>query len=152
MKGPMAMNAEHAKHNKEKKIITAEHAPQAIGPYSVAVVGGCFLFVSGQLGIDPTTGDLKPGVEAQTRQALTNLKTILEAADSDLNAVVKTTVFLQNIADFAAVNAVYAEFFTHNPPARSAVQVAALPRGGLVEIEAIAFLPHGGGACECQDS
>jgi len=91
-------------------------------------------------------------VEAQTRQALTNLKTILEAADTDLNAVVKTTVFLQNIADFAAVNAVYAEFFTHNPPARSAVQVAALPRGGLVEIEAIAFLPHSGGTCECQDS
>jgi len=152
MKGPMAMNAEHAKHYKEKKIITAENAPQAIGPYSVAVAGGCFLFVSGQLGIDPTTGDLKSDVETQARQALTNLKTILEAADTDLNAVVKTTVFLQNIADFAAVNAVYAEFFPHNPPARSAVQVAALPKGGLVEIEAIAFLPHGGGRCECQDS
>jgi len=152
MKGPMAMNAEHAKHHKEKKIITAENAPQAIGPYSVAVVGGCFLFVSGQLGMDPTNGDLKPGVEAQARQALTNLKTILEAAGADLNAVVKTTVFLQDMADFATVNAVYAEFFTHNPPARSAVQVAALPKGGLVEIEAIAFLPHGGGTCKCQDS
>lgn len=147
----MPMSAEHAKHN-EKKIITAEHAPQAIGPYSVAVAGGCFLFVSGQLGLDPTTGDLKLDVEAQARQALTNLKTILKAADADLNAVVKTTVFLKDIADFAAVNAVYAEFFAHNPPARSAVQVAALPKGGLVEIEAIAFLPHGGGTCECQDS
>ena len=152
MKGHMAMNAERAKHHKKKKIITAENAPQAIGPYSVAVVGGCFLFVSGQLGMDPTNGDLKPGVEAQARQALTNLKTILEAAGADLNAVVKTTVFLQDMADFATVNAVYAEFFTHNPPARSAVQVAALPKGGLVEIEAIAFLPHGGGTCECQDS
>jgi len=147
----MPMSAEHAKH-KEKKIITAENAPQAIGPYSVAVVGGCFLFVSGQLGMDPTNGDLKPSVEAQARQALTNLKTILEAAGADLNAVVKTTVFLQDMADFATVNAVYTEFFTHNPPARSAVQVAALPKGGLVEIEAIAFLPHGGGTCECQDS
>ncbi len=146
------MTAERVKHHKEKKIITAEHAPQAIGPYSVGVVGGCFLFVSGQLGIDPTTGDLKSDVEAQTRQALTNLKTILEAAGADLNAVVKTTVFLQDISDFATVIAVYAEFFTHNPPARSAVQVAALPRGGLVEIEAIAFLPHSGGTCECQDS
>ena len=147
----MPMSAEHAKH-KEKKIITAEHAPQAIGPYSVAVAGGCFLFVSGQLGLDPSTGDLKPDVETQARQALTNLKTILEAAGVDLNAVVKTTVFLKDIADFAAVNAVYAEFFTHNPPARSAVQVAALPKGGLIEIEAIAFLPHGGGTCECKDS
>ena len=147
----MPMSAEHAKH-KEKKIITAENAPQAIGPYSVAVTGGCFLFISGQLSLDPSTGDLKPDVETQARQALTNLKTILEAAGVDLNAVVKTTVFLKDIADFAAVNAVYAEFFTHNPPARSAVQVAALPKGGLVEIEAIAFLPHGGGTCECQDS
>jgi 2-iminobutanoate/2-iminopropanoate deaminase len=144
MKGPMAMNVERAKHHEEKKIITADHAPQAIGPYSVAVVGGFFLFVSGQLGIDPTTGDLKSDVEAQARQALTNLKTILEAAGADLNSVVKTTVFLKDIADFATVNAVYAEFFTHNPPARSAVQVAALPRGGLVEIEAIAFLSHSG--------
>lgn len=146
------MNAEHAKHHKEKKIITAENAPQAIGPYSLAVVSDCFLFVSGQLGIDPTTGDLKSDVETQARQALTNLKTILEAAGADLNAVVKTTVFLQDMANFATVNAVYAEFFPHNPPARSAVQVAALPKGGLVEIEAIAFLPHDGGRCECQDS
>ncbi len=147
----MPMSAEHAKH-KEKKIITADHAPQAIGPYSVAVASGCFLFVSGQLGLDPTTADLKLDVEAQARQALSNLKTILEAAGADLNAVVKTTVFLKDIADFAAVNAVYAEFFTHNPPARSAVQVAALPKGGLVEIEAIAFLPHGSGTCVCKDS
>jgi 2-iminobutanoate/2-iminopropanoate deaminase len=145
------MSAEHAKH-KEKKIITTDNTPQAVGPYSVAVAGGCFLFVSGQLGLDPATGNLQSDVEAQTRQALTNLKTILEAANADLNAVVKTTVFMQDIADFASMNAVYAEFFSHNPPARSAVQVAALPKGGLVEIEAIAFLPHGGGTCECQDS
>lgn len=133
----------------EKKIITTEQAPQAIGPYSVAVASGCFLFVSGQLGLDPVTGTLQIGIEAQTRQSLANLRAILEAAGADLNAVVKTTVFLSDIADFATVNTIYAEFFTQSYPARSAIQVAALPKGGLVEIEAIALLPHEDKHCQC---
>jgi 2-iminobutanoate/2-iminopropanoate deaminase len=139
------MNSEH----QQKRIITTDQAPQAIGPYTVAVAGGCYLFISGQLGLDPITSTLQTGLEGQTRQALTNLKAILAAAGANLDAVVKTTVFLQDIADFALVNTIYAEFFTQNPPARSAVQVAALPKGGLVEIEAIAFLPHEKGACTC---
>jgi 2-iminobutanoate/2-iminopropanoate deaminase len=96
------------------------------------------VFVSGQLGIDPASGNLLEGVEAQARQALRNLSAVLEAAGTDLSSVVKTTVFLKDIADFALVNGVYAEFFTQDFPARSAIQVAALPKGGLVEIEAIA--------------
>ncbi len=96
------------------------------------------MFVSGQLGIDPDSGNLLEGVEAQARQALRNLSAVLEAAGTDLSSVVKTTVFLKDMADFALVNAVYSEFFTQDFPARSAIQVAALPKGGLVEIEAIA--------------
>ena len=99
--------------------------------------------ISGQLGFDPETAVLvEGGVEAQTHQALKNLKAILESAGADLENVVKTTVFLMDMNDFAKVNAIYAEYFTTNPPARSAVQVAALPKGGLVEIEAIACMPH----------
>lgn len=121
-----------------KQVVTAERAPKAIGPYSAAITSQGFVFVSGQLGIDPTSGNLLEGVEAQARQALRNLSAVLEAAGTNLSAVVKTTVFLNDIADFALVNGVYAEFFTRDFPARSAIQVAALPKGGLVEIEAIA--------------
>lgn len=129
------------KHN-AKQVVVSEHAPKAIGPYSVGICANGFVFTSGQLGFDPTTGTIVPGgVEAETRQALTNLKAILEAAGSSLSLVVKTTVFLRDINDFSRMNAVYAEFFTDNPPARSAVQVAALPRNGAVEIEAVAVLP-----------
>jgi len=122
-----------------KQSVKAENAPAAIGPYSHGVVAGAFIFTAGQLGLDPTTNALVPGgVEEQTRQALLNLESILQAAGASLADVVKTTVFLQDMADFAKMNAVYAEFFSENFPARSAIQVAALPKNGLVEIEAIA--------------
>ena len=124
-----------------KKIVSTEKAPKAIGPYSQAIRTEHLVFTAGQLGLDPATMELVPdGVEAQTRQALTNLKHVLEFADSGLNYVVKTTVFLQDMGDFAKMNAVYAEFFPENPPARSTVQVAALPKGGLVEIDCVALL------------
>jgi 2-iminobutanoate/2-iminopropanoate deaminase len=129
----------------EKRIYTSEKAPKAIGPYSPAVKANGFVFISGQLGLDPATGNLvEGGVEAETRQALTNLKTLVEAAGSDLSQVTKTTVFLRDIADFARMNSIYGEFFTVNPPARSAFQVGALPKGAAVEIEAIAAV------CECE--
>ena len=124
-----------------KKIVSTEKAPKAIGPYSQAIRTENLVFTAGQIGLDPATMEIVPeGVEAQTRQVLTNLKYVLETADSGLKYVVKTTVFLQDMADFAKMNAVYAEFFPENPPARSTVQVAGLPKGGLVEIECIALL------------
>ena len=126
-----------------KKIVSTEKAPKAIGPYSQAIRTENLVFTAGQIGLDPATMEIVPdGVEAQTRQVLTNLKHVLETADSGLKYVVKTTVFLQDMADFAKMNAVYAEFFPENPPARSTVQVAGLPKGGLVEIECIALLSH----------
>mgnify|MGYP001248671943 FL=1 len=126
----------------KRTVVTTDQAPKAIGPYSVAIKAGPFVFTSGQLGLDPVSGAIvEGGVEAETRQALTNLSHVLEAAGSSLALVVKTTVFLRDINDFARMNAVYGEFFTQNPPARSAVQVAALPKGGAVEIEAVAHLP-----------
>ncbi len=125
----------------KKQIITTDKAPKAIGPYSAAVRVGNFVYTAGQIGIDPATGELvSGGIEAETRQVLTNLKHVLEAAGSSLDNVVKTTVFLRDINDFARMNAVYAEFFPENPPARSAVQAAALPKGVAVEIEAVAFV------------
>lgn len=121
-------------------IVTPE-APAAIGPYSQAVVAGGFLFCSGQLGLDPSTGDFAaPDVEAQAARAMLNLGNVLEAAGCTFEDVVKTTIFLADMADFAKVNAVYGRFVTDPPPARSTVQVAALPKGGRVEIEAIARL------------
>lgn len=126
----------------KRTVVTTDQAPKAIGPYSVAIKAGPFVFTSGQLGLEPASGALvEGGVEAETRQALTNLRHVLEAAGSSLSLVVKTTVFLRDINDFARMNAVYGEFFTQDPPARSAVQVAALPKGGAVEIEAVAHLP-----------
>ena len=125
----------------DKKVIVSENAPKALGPYSVAIRSGNLVFCSGQLGLDPATNDLIPGeIEAETRQSLTNLTHVLEAAGSGLDAVVKTTVFLRDIVDFPKMNAVYAEFFPENPPARSTVQVAALPKHGAVEIEVIALV------------
>jgi len=124
-----------------KKIIHTDKAPKAIGPYSQAIRTESIVFTAGQIGLDPATGELVAGgIEEQTRQALTNLKHVLEAADSGLAYVVKTTVFLKDMNDFAKMNAVYAEFLGENPPARSTIAVAALPKGGLVEIEAIAML------------
>lgn len=125
-----------------KKIVSTEKAPKASGPYSQAIRTENLIFAAGQLGVDPATTELvEGGIEAQTRQVLTNIKNVLETADSGLNFIVKTTVFLQDINDFSKMNSVYAEFFPENPPARSTVQVAALPRAGaLVEIECIALL------------
>lgn len=125
----------------EKTIISTENAPEAIGPYSQAIRANGFIFAAGQTGLDPATMELVAGgVEAQARQVLTNLKHVLEAAGTSLDHVVKTTVFLTDMANFAAMNAVYKEFFPENPPARSTVAVAGLPKGGLVEIEAIALV------------
>ena len=121
------------------EIFSTEEAPPAVGPYSQAVIAGDLIFTAGQLGIDPKSGELAEGIEAQTRQALTNLSALLEAASSSLDRVVKATVFLAHMEDFATMNAIYAEFFTLQPPARSTVGVAQLPRGALVEIEAIAL-------------
>lgn len=127
---------------KAKKVIKTDLAPAALGPYSVAIRAGHFIFTSGQLGIDPKTGTIvEGGIEAETRQALTNVKNILEAAGSSLDQVVKTTVFLRDMADFAKMNAVYAEFLGTDSPARSAVQVT-LPKNGAVEIDTIALLPE----------
>jgi len=123
----------------EKKILSTEKAPPPVGPYSQAVIAGDLIFTAGQLGIDPKTGELAAGIEAQTRQALTNLSAVLEAASSSLDQVVKATIFLAHMEDFAAMNAVYGEFFPLQPPARSTVVVAQLPRGALVEIEVIAL-------------
>ena len=126
----------------KREVVTCPTAPKAIGPYSVAIATDNLVFVSGQLGIDPTSGAIvEGGIQAQTRMALTNLRSVLESAGSSLEQVVKTTVFLTDIAQFAEMNAVYAEFFTSDHPARSAIQVAALPKGGIVEVEAIAVLP-----------
>ena len=120
-------------------IIHTEKAPAAIGPYSQAVQTGNLLFISGQIPIDPATGSFAgDDIVTQTRQSLTNIRAILDAAGYNLGDVVKTTVLLADMADFAAMNAVYAEFFTENCPARAAFAVKELPRGAKVEIEAIA--------------
>lgn len=125
----------------KKQIITTDKAPEAIGPYSAGVSTGHLVFTAGQLGIDPNSAKLvEGGVQPQTRQALTNLKAVLEAAGSSLDLVVKTTVFLKDISDFAKMNEVYWTFFTQDFPARSAFQVGALPLGACVEIEAVALV------------
>lgn len=122
-----------------KEVVATKNAPGAIGPYSQAIKANGFVFASGQLGLVPATGEFaEGGIEEQTRQSLTNVKSVLEAAGSGLEKVVKTTVFLKDIKDFAAMNKVYSEFFKTDCPARSAVQIAALPKDGLVEIEVIA--------------
>ncbi len=118
--------------------IATTAAPAAIGPYSQAIAMDCLVFCSGQLGLDPATGNLVEGVEAQAARSMENLKAVLAEAGLTMADVVKTTIFLADMADFAAVNAVYGRFMPDPPPARSTVAVAALPKGGLVEIEAIA--------------
>lgn len=121
-----------------RQTISAQNAPAAIGPYCHAKLAGGLLFTSGQLGLDPATGELREGVEAQTKQSLENLGAVLSAAGMSYGDVVKTTVFLANMEDFGAVNAVYAGYFPDDPPARSCVAVKTLPKGGLVEIEIVA--------------
>jgi 2-iminobutanoate/2-iminopropanoate deaminase len=124
-----------------KEIITTDGAPQAIGPYSQAVRAGGFVFCSGQIAMDPNSGELIAGdIGAQTERVLQNLKAVLEASGADLGQVVKCTVFLADMDDFAAMNEVYGRFFPENSPARAAVEVSRLPRGVGVEIEAIAFV------------
>lgn len=120
------------------KTVTAQNAPAAVGPYCHAKLAGGTLYTSGQLGLIPATGELPEGVEAQASQALDNLKEVLSAAGMGFADVVKTTVFLADMNDFAAINAIYAKYFPGEAPARSCVQVAALPKGALFEIEAIA--------------
>jgi 2-iminobutanoate/2-iminopropanoate deaminase len=129
----------------DRRIIATTKAPAAVGPYSQGVQTDDLIYTAGQLGIVPGTKEFAgTTIEDQTRQALENLKAVLEAGGSCLKHVIKTTVFLQDIGEFTRMNGVYAEFFPKDPPARSAVQVAALPLGGRVEIEAVAM------ACNCE--
>ena len=123
-----------------RQVVSTPGAPAAIGPYSQAIRSGDLLFVSGQIPLDPATGTLVDGdIQAETHRVLQNLSAILEAADSSLDRALKTTVFLTDLADFAAMNDVYREYFADPAPARSTVQVAALPRGARVEIEVVAL-------------
>jgi 2-iminobutanoate/2-iminopropanoate deaminase len=123
-----------------REAIATQAAPAAVGPYSQAIKTETLIFASGQLGIEPSTGKLREGVEAQTEQVLANLTAVLAAAGASMADVVKTTIFLVDMSHFATVNALYATAFASPPPARSTIQVAALPLGGLVEIEATAIV------------
>jgi len=125
-----------------RRVVRTDRAPEPVGPYSQAIRAGNLLCVAGQIPLDPATGAMPAGIAEQTRLALHNLQAILEAAGASLRDVVKTTVFLADLTEFAAMNEVYATFFPADPPARSAVQVARLPKDARVEIEAIASLPE----------
>lgn len=126
---------------KGREALIVDKAPKAIGPYSLGIRTRGLIFTSGTLGVDPKTGEFSPGgIEAETRQEMHNLANILEAGGSSLDLVVKTTVFMSDLGEFSKMNDVYAEFFTGEPPARSTVQVAALPKGAAVEIEAVAVV------------
>jgi len=129
-------------------IIVTKDGPKAIGPYSLGVIARELIFTSGQAGLNPQTGELVPGgIEKETRQTIKNLDIILKAGGSSLKNVVKTTVYLKSMADFAAMNAIYAEYFGDAPPARTTIQAAALPKNALVEIDAIAVRCSG----DCDD-
>lgn len=126
----------------DRSIISTSKAPSAIGPYSQAVRLGNLVFTSGQIPADPASGEIVPGgVEAQARQALKNLEEVLNAANASLSSVLKTTLFIKNMDDFAIINEIYAKFFGAGHPARSCVEVARLPKDVLVEIEAVAYIP-----------
>jgi 2-iminobutanoate/2-iminopropanoate deaminase len=126
----------------KREIVHTDKAPKAIGPYSQAIRTETMIYTAGQTGLDPATGELIGStVEEQTRQVLINLQNVIEAAGSTIGNVVKTTVFLKDMNDFSKMNAIYAEFFGQNPPARSTIAVAGLPKGGLVEIEAVVLIP-----------
>jgi 2-iminobutanoate/2-iminopropanoate deaminase len=132
--------------SKKREVILPEHAPKPLGPYSHGIRSDRWVFASGTIGNDPASGKLVAGgVAAETRQALTNLSATLRAGGTSLAQVLKTTVFLVDLGQFAAMNAVYAEFFPQDPPARSTIQVGALPGGASVEIEAVAFVPESHG-------
>ena len=121
--------------------IATKNAPAAIGPYSQAIMAGGLLYTSGQLGLDPETGALPESIEEQTKQSLKNIQAILEEAGLQKTDVIKTVVFLKNMSDFAVVNGIYADFFGDHKPARSCVEAAQLPKGGLIEFEAVASRP-----------
>lgn len=124
-----------------KTVVSTDKAPKAIGPYSQAIKVGEFVYTAGQIAIDPATGEIVGGgIEAQTRRVLQNLTEVLKGAGTSMDKVIKTTVFMTNLAEFNKMNAVYAEFFPKDPPARSTVQVAALPKMGVVEIEVVAMV------------
>lgn len=128
----------------DKKVYQSEKAPAPIGPYSVGTGGGPFVFTAGQIGLDPKTGELvEGGIEAQTRQVFANLSAILKDASSCLDNVVKTTVYLLDMQDFAAMNKIYAEHFSGDYPVRTTVAVSGLPKGALIEIDAISLLCNG---------
>ena len=122
----------------EKKMINAQHAPAAVGPYCHAVQAGDFVFTSGQIGLNPENQELVEGIEAQTKQVLENLTEVLKAAGLDMSDVIKTTVFLDDVSDFGVVNEIYETYFNDSKPARSCVEAGALPKGALIEIEVIA--------------
>lgn len=122
------------------KVIATANAPAAIGPYSQALIIGNLVFTSGQVGIDPATGKLLEGLEAQAHQAFKNIAAILDAGGSDMNKVIKTTVFIKDMNDFGKVNEIYAKYFTEPFPARSCIEIARLPKDALIECEAIAEL------------
>jgi 2-iminobutanoate/2-iminopropanoate deaminase len=125
----------------KKQVIVTDQAPKAIGPYSAGIRAGQFIYTAGQLGFDPATGEFVPGgIEAETRRALENIKAILSVEGATMEQIVKTTVYLRDMGDFTAMNGVYAEFFPQDPPARTTIQAAGLPRGAAVEIEAVAIL------------
>jgi len=136
-------------HSIKKEIIVCMNAPKPIGPYSQGVKAGCYIFISGQLGLSPQSGNLVAGeIREQTSQVMMNIKNILESSNSSIDSIIKTTVFLKDLRDFSAFNEVYASFFNQDPPARSAIQVAALPKDALVEIEAIALSNE---KCNCHE-
>lgn len=122
----------------ERTVIAPEKAPKAVGPYSQGIAFGDFIYTSGQLPLNPATDTMPEGIEAQTKQSLDNVKAVVEAAGSSLDKVVKVTIFVKDLNDFSKVNAIYATYFTKNPPARSCVQVARIPKDALIEIEAVA--------------
>ena len=122
----------------KREIISTKNAPQAIGPYSQGIKIGDFIFTSGQIPINPETGELVSDIQKATRQSLENVKAVLEAAGTTLRNVVKVSIFVKDMNDFALINEIYAEYFNENPPARSCVEVARLPKDAVIEIEAIA--------------
>jgi 2-iminobutanoate/2-iminopropanoate deaminase len=138
----MSLFQQPAKENKmNRKIVETDKAPKAIGPYAQAIIANGFVYTAGQIPLDPATGAIvEGGITAQTRRVLENLKSVLEAAGSSLDRVVKATVFLRQMADFAAMNEVYADYFGDVRPARSTVAVAELPRSALIEIDLVALI------------
>jgi 2-iminobutanoate/2-iminopropanoate deaminase len=144
---PLCQQHLQLKSQHMKKIISTSDAPSAIGPYSQAVRSGRFLFCSGQIPLDPKSGQIVPGdIAVQTRRVLDNLEAVLKSEGLTFDDVVKTTIFLTNLGDFQVVNEIYGSYFKQDPPARSTVQVAALPKGANVEIEVIAIAGEGGSA------